>query len=119
MKFFSKILMVVFFLISFVYARPRMSADDMLEKMKSNLSLTQEQYDQIKPIMEEYISKRSEVMENLRSEVKDRSEIRNEMEALNKDRDEQLSIILDADQMNKWNELQKEMRKERQGRHRE
>ena len=74
---------------------PRLlSADDIVEKMKAELNLTDEQSGVVKPIIEENMARRRELKQSFR----------NQMEQLNQDENQKLSQVLNQDQMSKWNE---------------
>ena len=79
------------------------TADDMVQKMKTDLNLTQQQADAIKPIIEQNMAKQKELIETLKQRGADKDTIRSQMEQLNQGRDQQLSKILSQDQMNKLN----------------
>ena len=79
--------------------RKPLTVDDMVQKMKKDLNLTDEQADAIKPIIEEKIAKRKELMETQGQEAGSLDAIRSQMEKLNKEQDQQLSKILSPDQM--------------------
>lgn len=77
------------------------TVDDMVQKMKTDLNLTQAQADALKPIMEQHMAKRKELMETLKQQGADRDAIRSQMEQLSQEQDQKLSKILSQDQMNK------------------
>lgn len=79
------------------------SADDIIAKMKTQVKLTQQQTDAIKPIIENNIIQRQQLMEDLEKEgVTDKSIIQNTMEQLEKDKNQKLSQVFTKDQMDKW-----------------
>ena len=86
--------------------------DDMIQKMTTDLKLTQEQAVALKPIIEQTMAKRKELMATLKQQGADKDTIRTQMEQLNQERDQQLSKILSQDQMDKLTA----MRAERQSR---
>jgi glutamyl-tRNA reductase len=84
------------------------TVDDMVQKMKTDLNLTQEQTDALKPIIEQNMAKRKELMETLKQQGADRDAIRSQMEQLNQEQDQQLSKILSQDQMDKLKAMRTE-----------
>ena len=79
------------------------SADDIIAKMKTQVNLTKEQADTLKPIIENNIIKRQQLMQDLKDKgITDRGIIKNTMEELGKEENQKLSQILTKDQMDKW-----------------
>jgi Spy/CpxP family protein refolding chaperone len=81
--------------------RKPLTADDMVQKMTTDLNLTQAQADAIKPIIEQSMAKRKALMETLKQQGADKDTIRSQMEPLNQEYNQQLSKILSQDQMDK------------------
>lgn len=86
----------------------KMNTDNMFQKMKTDLNLTQAQADAVKPIIEQNATKRKALMESLKQQGADKDTIRNQMEQLNQERDQQLSKILSPDQMDKLKTIKSE-----------
>ena len=79
------------------------SADDVITKMKTQVNLTKEQVVTLKPIIENNIIKRQQLMQDLKDKgITDKSIIKNTMEELGKEENQKLSQILTKDQMDKW-----------------
>ena len=79
------------------------SADEIIAKMKTQVNLTKEQYDALKPIIENNIIKRQQLMQDLKDKgITDRGIIKNTMEEVGKEENQKLSQILTKDQMDKW-----------------
>ena len=79
------------------------SADDIIAKMKTQVNLTKEQYDALKPIIENNIIKRQQLMQDLKDKgITDKDIIKNTMEELGKEENQKLSQVLTKDQMDKW-----------------
>ncbi len=72
---------------SSVYANTMMNVDEKVEKMKAELHLTQDQANQIKPVIQEYKEK---------------------ADKLHKDKEDKLSRILSSDQMNQLKAMKKD-----------
>ena len=71
--------------------------------MKTQVNLTREQADALKPIIENNIMQRQQLMQDLKKEgVTDKSIIQNTMEQLEKDENQKISQVLTKDQMDKW-----------------
>ena len=79
------------------------SADEIIAKMKTQINLTKQQADALKPIIENNIMQRQQLMQDLKKEgVTDKSIIQNTMEQLEKDKNQKIAQILTKDQMDKW-----------------
>ena len=79
------------------------SADEIITKMKTQVNLTKEQYDALKPIIENNIIKRQQLMQDLKEKgITDKGIIKNTMEELGKEENQKLSQVLTKDQMDKW-----------------
>lgn len=74
---------------STVHANEVMNVDEKINKMKENLSLTDEQAKAVKPILEDYKDK---------------------MEAAGKEKEERLAQVLSPDQMKTMKDMHKEMK---------
>jgi len=83
------------------------SADDIIAKMKEEVNLTKQQADAIKPIIENSIIKRQQLIQDLKKErVTDKDIIQNTMEQFEKIENQKLSQVLTKDQIDKWNSYQ-------------
>ena len=91
------ILFAFLFVVGSAYAQEQRSADAVIQKMTTDLSLTSDQVAAIKPIIEANLAKRQE----LRSSTTDRSAIKSQMDELRQEEDQQLSQVLNPDQMSK------------------
>ena len=113
-KTVAGILVVLFFLAGSVYAQEQKSADEIVQKMTTDLSLTPEQATAIKPIIEDNMAKRQALL----SGTTDRSAVKGQMDQLRQDEDQKLSQVLNQDQMTKLNTM-KEQRHQgtHQGKH--
>ena len=79
------------------------SADEIIAKMKTQVNLTQQQVDALKPIIENNIIQCQQLMQDLKKEgVTDKSIIQNTMQQLEKDKNQKIAQILTKDQMDKW-----------------
>ena len=103
------ILVILFFLGISTYAQDEKSTtDDILARMKAELTLTQAQADAVKPIIEEYAAKRQQTRESLNEQViTDKNIILGRMEQLREEESQKLARILTPDQLNRWNKKQK------------
>ncbi len=98
-KTLAGILFVSLFLVGSAYAQEQKSADEIVQKMTTDLNLTPEQASAIKPIIEANMAKRQELF----SSTTDRSAIKGQMDQLRQDENQQLSQVLNQDQMTKLN----------------
>ena len=79
------------------------SADDIIAKMKTQVNLTKAQADTLKPIIENNIINRQQLMQDLKDKgITDKGIIKNTMEEVGKEENQKLSQILTKDQMDKW-----------------
>ena len=78
------------------------NADDIIAKMKTQVNLTHQQSDILKPIIENNIIKRQQLMQDLKDKgITDKGIIKNTMEELEKEENQKLSQVLTKDQMDK------------------
>jgi len=89
------------------------SPDEVVAKMDSKLSLSDDQKAKITPI----IAERQEKMKSLASEGGRRRTKAHEMKAIMNDSDKKIKALLTDDQKKKYDELQREMREERRQAH--
>jgi primosomal protein N' len=97
--------LAVFFVLSFssfAKADPS-SVDDIVAKMKTELNLTQQQIDAIKPIIREYVTARKQLIKSFRQQgLMDKDAVKSQMDQLKSVERQKLGQILGQDQMNKW-----------------
>lgn len=89
------------------------SPDEIVAKMDSKLSLSDDQKAKITPIVEE----RQEKMKSLTSEGGRRRKKAREMKAIMEESDKKIKGLLSDDQKKKYDELQQEMRAQRKHHH--
>ena len=89
------------------------SPDEVVAKMDSKLSLSDDQKAKITPI----IAERQEKMKSLASEGGRRRKKAHEMKAIMDDSDKKIKALLTDDQKKKYDELQQEMREQRRQSH--
>jgi hypothetical protein len=98
------------------YAQERPDRSKLLEKLKAELSLTEEQIPAVKAAIDETKAKRKEILDDSRSQGEsDGSAVQSRMKELFKEEDSKLSKILSAEQLAKFREIRKEMRKKAAG----
>lgn len=88
-----------------------MNADQRLAQLTTELDLTEEQVEQLKPIIEQQTKKQQELFENADA---DREKMRTEMTKLRDETDKAYSEVLSEEQMVKYMELR--MQRMRRGR---
>ena len=76
-----------------------LSADDIVAKMKQELKLSDDQINQIKPIIENEIQQRQQIREQAKVQGIDRQAIKEQMQALRQDTESKLSQYLSQDQI--------------------
>lgn len=81
------------------------SPEQVMSKMKERLNLTEEQETKVRPIIEESIQKRREI---LKKDPQDRSTIKNELQELQWTTDMRLGVILTEEQMKEYQKLREE-----------
>jgi hypothetical protein len=120
MKIFYACWMVLLFTTIPVYAQDQPQGDekhqppsteDIVAKMQSKLSLTQDQANAVMPIVEKYSSKRQEIRQSMQDGTADKDSIRSQMKQLKEDEKQELSQVLSEDQLGQWEQMQN------QGRH--
>lgn len=101
--------LVMFFVISFsVFAQADPSSvDDIVAKMTTELNLTQQQIDSVKPIIQQYKTARKQLIQSFRQQLlTDKDALKSQIDQLKTVERQKLGQILTQDQMNKW--LEKE-----------
>jgi Spy/CpxP family protein refolding chaperone len=91
-------------------AQKPLTIDEMVQRMKTNLDLTQEQADAIKPILEQNMAKRKALRETLRQQGVDADTIRSQKDLLMQEQDQQLSKILTQSQIDKLDAMRAQRR---------
>jgi len=81
------------------------SAEQVMAKMKERLHLTEEQETKMRPIIEESVQTRREI---LKRNPQDRSAIKNELQELQWKTDMRLGLILTEEQMKEYEKLMEE-----------
>lgn len=81
------------------------SPEQVMSKMKERLNLTEEQETKIRPIIEESIQKRLEI---LKKGSQDRSTVKNELQELQWTTDMRLGVILTEEQTKEYRKLREE-----------
>jgi len=81
------------------------SAEQVMAKMKERLHLTEEQETKIRPIIEESVQTRREI---LKRDPQERSAIKNELQELQWKTDMRLGVILTEEQMREYEKLREE-----------
>jgi len=90
--------------------RKPLTADDVVQKMKTDLKLTQEQAGALKPIIEQNMAKRKELRETLKQQGADKDAIRSQMEQLNQELNQQFHEILTQDQVDQLKAIRAQRR---------
>ena len=86
-----------------------MSADAMAQKMQKKLNLTQDQVNQIKPILEENMAKRQQLKGSMQGGG-DRSAMFKQMKQMQEEQNQKLSKVLTPEQMQQWTAAKTDMR---------
>ncbi|HNX90600.1 MAG TPA: hypothetical protein PKY78_03700 [Candidatus Omnitrophota bacterium] len=101
-KFYCFIVLTMVVFSANVYAQPKQppSAKEMVERMKKELNLTDEQVSQITPVIEEEMN----TMRSVMGEPKggDKESGRSQMEAIHQETETKLAQYLTKDQLNSW-----------------
>lgn len=94
----------LFLPIALVFAQEKQHVDDIVAKMKTRSSLTQEQVVAVRPIIEEYIDKCQHLMQSSGQFFINnrRKAIQSQINQLREEESEKLSKILTSEQMRKW-----------------
>ena len=80
-----------------------LSLDDIVAKMKTKLSLTQQQVDAVKPIIQGYMSARKGLIQNFRQQgLTDKDALKSPIDQLKSVERQKLSQVLSQSQMDKW-----------------
>ena len=88
---------------------PKKSPEEILAHMTDRLELSDEQAEQIRPIIEDQVTKRSELFEKYHEQGREsRGQMRSEMRTLMEETDKQLEPILSADQMAELKKMREE-----------
>ena len=96
------VLVMALFLLPAAYAQePEQNADEVVQKMTTDLNLSVEQVHSVRHIVEDSLTKRQELFNS----TMDRSSIKDQLAQLKKDEDQQLAQVLTPDQATKLNSL--------------
>ena len=80
-----------------------LSVDDIVAKMKTELNLTPQQIDAVKPIIQGYMSARKQLIQNYRQQgLTDKDALKGPIDQLKSVERQKLAQILSQDQMDKW-----------------
>lgn len=93
-----------------------MEPDQVIANLRDRLDLTEEQMDQIRPIIEDQIEKRRQIFEEIKTQGRQgRKALKNEMRAIRSYTDNQLEGILTEQQMEEYRQMQDERRQQKRG----
>jgi len=88
---------------------PKKSPEDILAHMTDRLQLSDEQAEQIRPIIEDQVTKRRELFQKYHEQGREsRGQMRSEMQTLIEETDKQLEPILSDDQMAELKKMREE-----------
>ena len=99
-KITALVLIISLFLSVSVYAQEWPSAEHIVSKMKTELNLTEEQFDKVKLIIEENMAKRKNITPQLEKGLTQAQSSPLDAHLYTK-----LSEVLTRDQMRKWNRI--------------
>lgn len=99
-------LVLILFLMTPANAQEQKSADEIVQKMTTDLNLTPEQASAVKPIIEDNMAKRQELLNG----TMDRSSIKDQMAQLRQEEEQKLGQVLNQDQMAKLTSLKEQRR---------
>ncbi len=106
-KIIGCFLVLFFLLLSSVYAQGHQSLNDVLQRMKTEANLTDDEVEAIKPIVKENMKKRQSFFESIAGEASpSKSNIKNAIRAFKKEMNQELSKILSQEKMEKLKEKQ-------------
>ena len=114
MKSFCAFLMVLFFTTMPIFAQEQPPSDahqplstvDIVAKMQSKLSLTQDQVTAVTPIIEKYFFKRNQLRQTMENATANKDGIRSQMKQLKEDEKQELSQFFSSGQMSQWEKMQ-------------
>ena len=95
----------VFFVLSFYsFAQAELeSVDDIVAKMKTELNLTPQQIDAVKPIIQGYMSARKQLIQSFRQQgLTDKDALKSQIDQLKSIERQKLSQVLSQSQLDKW-----------------
>jgi len=118
MKRVMKTILVVIFVTPILsFAQPNMTAESLVKRqidwMLANLDLSDEQEDQVKVVISKYAKETIDIREKNRA---DRSKIREKMDGLRNERNDELKNILSEDQLDLYIKYQEEQARNRRRR---
>ncbi len=91
---------------------PKQAAKEQTEKMKTSLNLSADQLSQVEQINLEAAEKMAAIRSN---GLADRRAVRDELEAVGQERDQQLIEVLNDEQLATWSKLRAEAKQNRTG----
>ena len=100
-----RLCLAIFFVLSFSsFARAQLdSVDDIVAKMKTELNLTTQQIDAVKPIIQGYMSARRQLIQSFRQQgLTDKDALKIQIDQLKSIKKQKLSQVLSQSQMDKW-----------------
>jgi len=100
-----RLCLTIFFVLSFSsYVRAQLdSVDDIVAKMKTELNLTTQQIDAVKPIIQGYMSARRQLIQSFRQQgLTDKDALKSQIDQLKSVERQKLSQVLSRSQMDKW-----------------
>ena len=92
-------------------ALPQYTPEELLATMKDRLSLTDEQQEKARPIMEEYCKKQQDIIENYKEQERRGGDccLRCELQRLGESTEKQLATFLTEKQMREYQKMQDEL----------
>ena len=94
------------------------SAGEIVAKMKQNLNLTDDQANQITPVIEENIQQRQTIIEQAKGQGTDRDAMKGQMAALRESMESKLAQYLTPEQLEKWKTSMQQRHSGEKGHHR-
>ena len=91
------------FMFSSIARAQRNSVDDLVAKMTTELNLTPQQIDAVKPIFQGYMSARKQLLQSFRQQgLTDKDALKSQIDQLKGVERQKLSQVLSQGQMDKW-----------------
>ncbi len=81
------------------------SAEEIVSKMQTKLSLTEDQVTAVTPIVEKYSSKREQLRQSMEDGTADQDSIHAQMKQLKDAETQELCQVLSADQLSQWKKM--------------
>ncbi len=107
-KIVGYVLIILFISTASIYAQePRVSLNEIVAKMKTDLNLTDDQVEAVKPIVKESLIKRQAFLQSLEGQtIINKIMVKATLHKLRKEENEELSKVLTKEQMQKRIEKQ-------------